>query len=74
MNYPHVNTRIHAHTARASIHTAVEDENTRHARLVGQEVGDPYGAAEAVRDATFVDESQPRARVSQSPLGGKTYS
>lgn len=53
---------------------ALSRESTRHAHLVGQEVGDPYGAAETVRDATFVDESQPCARVSQGPLWGQAYS
>lgn len=42
--------------------------------LVGQEVGDSYGAAETVRDATFVDECQPCAGVSQGPLRGQAYS
>lgn len=42
--------------------------------LVGQEVGDPYGAAETVRDATFINKCQPCARVSQGPLWGQAYS
>lgn len=42
--------------------------------LVGQEVRDSYGAAVTVRDATFIDERQSCARVSQSPLWGQAYS
>lgn len=52
----------------------VKYDEPRFAHLIGQEVGDSHGTAEAVRDATFVDERQPCARVSQGPLWGQTYS
>lgn len=68
-------TRLHSCLPYIIYHAVVARTQTaRFSHLVGQEMGDSYGAAETVRDATFIDKRQPCARISQGPLWGQAYS